>query len=131
MNKFMGIGRWTKDIDLKYLNDGTAVAKSTIAIDEGYGDKKKTHFFNVTMWKKTAEAVANYSGKGKKIAVEGRLQQRTWEKDGVKQYAVEIVAEQVEFMEPKEGSQNTHRQEPQSQIDDSYAPPVDDSDLPF
>jgi single-strand DNA-binding protein len=71
MNHYTCIGRWAKDIELKYLPDGTAVANSTIAVDEGYGDKKKTHFFNVVMWKKTAEAVANYSGKGKKIALEG------------------------------------------------------------
>jgi len=103
MNKIMLSGRWCKDIELKFLPDGTAVAKSTIAVDEGYGDKKKAHFFNVTMWKKTAEAVANYSGKGKKVLIEGRLQQRSWEKDGLKQYAIEVVAEQVEFLEMKTG----------------------------
>lgn len=104
MNRYTAIGRWAKEIDLRYTNEGTPVAGSTIAIDEGYGDKKKTHFFNVVMWKKTAETTAQYSGKGKKVAIEGRLQQRSWDKDGVKQYVVEIVAEQVEFLEPKDKS---------------------------
>ena len=126
----MCIGRWAKDIELKYLPDGTAVAKSTVAVDEGYGDKKKTHFFNVVMWKKTAEAVANYSGKGKKIAIEGRWQQRSWEKDGTKQYALEIVAEQVEFMEPKDGNKSNDNTTPPLFYDGK---PIDisDDDLPF
>ena len=126
MNKIILSGRWSKDIDLKFLSDGTAVAKSTIAVDEGYGDKKKAHFFNVTMWKKTAEAVANYSGKGKKVLVEGRLQQRTWEKDGVKQYAIEVVAEQVEFLETKTGeTKKDVFAEDQKNVD------ISDLDLPF
>ena len=126
MNKIMLSGRWCKDIELKFLADGTAVAKSTIAVDEGYGDKKKAHFFNVTMWKKTAEAVANYSGKGKKVLIEGRLQQRTWEKDGVKQYAIEVVAEQVEFLETKTGeTKKDVFAEDQKNVD------ISDLDLPF
>ena len=126
----MCIGRWAKDIDLKYLPDGTAVAKSTVAVEEGYGDKKKTHFFNVVMWKKTAEAVANYSGKGKKIAIEGRWQQRSWDKDGTKQYALEIVAEQVEFLEPKDANKSADNLAGPS---DNDVPPMDisDDDLPF
>lgn len=129
MNRVILTGRWTKDIDLKYLGDGTAVAKSTIAVDDGWGDKKKTHFFNVVMWKKTADVVAQYSGKGKKIMVDGRLQQRSWDKDGVKQYAIEVVAEQVEFLEPKDQS----GQKSQSQPNNNDAPPIDisDDDLPF
>jgi single-strand DNA-binding protein len=126
MNKIMLSGRWCKDIELKFLPDGTAVAKSTIAVDEGYGDKKKAHFFNVTMWKKTAEAVANYSGKGKKVLIEGRLQQRMWEKDGVKQYAIEVVAEQVEFLEMKTGeTKKDVFAEDQKNVD------ISDLDLPF
>jgi single-strand DNA-binding protein len=126
MNKIMLSGRWCKDIELKFLPDGTAVAKSTIAVDEGYGDKKKAHFFNVTMWKKTAEAVANYSGKGKKVLIEGRLQQRMWEKDGVKQYAIEVVAEQVEFLEMKTGETKKDVFADESKIVD-----ISDNDLPF
>jgi single-strand DNA-binding protein len=126
MNKIMLSGRWSKDIELKFLPDGTAVAKSTIAVDEGYGDKKKAHFFNVTMWKKTAEAVANYSGKGKKVLIEGRLQQRSWEKDGLKQYAIEVVAEQVEFLEMKTGETKKDVFADESKIVD-----ISDNDLPF
>lgn len=125
MNKFMGIGRWSKEIELRYTSEGVAVASSSIAIDEGYGDKKKTSFFNVVMWRKTAESAAQYSGKGKKVAIEGRLQQRSWDKDGVKQYIVEIVAEQVEFLEPKDSRQ------PETVPPTTQTKELDDSDLPF
>jgi single-strand DNA-binding protein len=131
MNKVVLSGRWTKDIDFKALDSGKMVAKSSIAVDEGYGDKKQTFFFEVEMWGKTAEAVTNYSGKGKKILLEGRLKVESWEKDGQKRYATKIVAEQVEFLEPKgdTGSQS------QGNKSDPFAnsKPIDisDDDLPF
>ncbi|MFD0673956.1 single-stranded DNA-binding protein [Cohnella sp. GCM10027633] len=84
MNKVVLSGRWSKDIDFKALDSGKTVAKSSIAVDEGYGDKKQTFFFEVEMWGKTAEAVANYSGKGKKVLIEGRLKVEQWVKDGQK-----------------------------------------------
>jgi single-strand DNA-binding protein len=126
MNKVVLSGRWSKDIDFKALDSGKAVAKSSIAVDEGYGDKKQTYFFDVEMWGKTAEAVANYSGKGKKVLIDGRLKVDTWEKDGQKQYRTKVVAEQVEFLEPKEGSK------PNGQApNDNDAPAIDPDDLPF
>lgn len=125
MNKVILTGRWSKDVELRYTPNGTAVANSSIAIQEGYGENKSTHFFDVVMWKKTAEAAAQYSGKGKRVAVEGRLQQRSWEKDGRKHYAIEVVAEHVEFLEARENSQMDRPSH------DDTPPPVDDSDFPF
>lgn len=134
MNKFIGTGRWSKDIELRFLQDGTAVASSSLAVDEGYGDKKKTHFFNVVMWKKTAEAVAEFSGKGKRVAIEGRLQQRSYEKNGSTVYVVEIVAEQVEFLEPKNAQSNTSQSSSFMNgpfFDDGKPVDISDDDLPF
>jgi single-strand DNA-binding protein len=129
MNKVILTGRWSKDIDFKALDSGKNLAKSSIAVDDGYGDKKQTYFFDVEIWGKTAEAVANYSGKGKKIMIEGRLKVDTWEKDGQKQYRTKVVAEQVEFLEHKDsGSSSNTGPDPS----DNDAPPdYDPDDLPF
>ena len=125
MNRVNLVGRWTKDIELRYLNDGTPVGTGTIAVDEGFGDKKKSYFFTVVMWRKTAEAASQYSGKGKRVAIDGRLTQRSYEKEGNKVFVVEVVADQVEFLESKESGNR------QNQNDLPEPPPIDDSDIPF
>lgn len=124
MNRVNLTGRWTKDLELRHLNDGTAVATGTIAVDEGWGERKKTYFFQVVLWKKTAEAAAQYSGKGKRVAIDGRLTQRSWEKDGQKVFVVEVVGDQVEFLESKEQQKDPFQDE---------GKPIDvtDEDLPF
>lgn len=102
MNKLFLIGRWSKDIEYKAMDSGKALAKSSLAVDDGYGDKKQTSFFDVEMWGKTADNVTNHSGKGRKVLVEGRLKQDTWDKDGQKRSAVRIVAENVIFLDYKD-----------------------------
>lgn len=131
MNNVTLSGRWSKDIDFKALDSGKCVAKSSIAVDDGYGDKKQTYFFECEMWGKTAEAVANYSGKGKRVLVNGRLKVDSWEKDGQKRYATKIVVEMAEFLEPKEGGKQASNSTPPPS--DDNAPPTDisDDDLPF
>lgn len=137
MNRVILTGRWTKDIDCKALDSGKFLAKSSIAVDEGYGDKKQTFFFEVEMWGKTAEAAAQYSGKGKKVMLEGRLKVESWEKDGQKRSAVKVVAEQVEFLE--RGEQQQQQTSPPSSgsaprdpfSDDGKPINISDDDLPF
>lgn len=131
MNNVTLSGRWSKDIDFKALDSGKCVAKSSIAVDDGYGEKKQTYFFNCEMWGKTAEAAANFSGKGKRVLINGRLKVESWEKDGQKRYATKIVVEMVEFLEPKEGSKPASNGTPPPS--DDNAPPTDisDDDLPF
>lgn len=132
MNKVILIGRWTKDIDFKALESGKSLSKSSIAIDDGYGEKKQTYFFDVEMWGKTAEAVANFSGKGKRVAIEGRLKVDTWEKDGQKRSAVKIIADQVEFLESnKDGSQRADKPETDKDPFTGSGTPISDDDLPF
>ena len=128
MNSVILSGRWSKDIDFKALDSGKTVAKTSLAVDDGYGDKKQTYFFDCEIWGKTAEAVANYSGKGKKVLVKGRLKVDSWEKDGHKRYATKVVVEEVEFLEPKQGD-NKPQHDPF--IDDGKPIDIDDSDLPF
>jgi len=101
INKVIVVGRLGKDPELQYIASGAAVTKFSVAADSGFGDKKKTEWFNVVAWEKTAEACAQYLTKGSLVYVEGRQQTDTWEKDGVKQYRTMLVAERVQFLDTK------------------------------
>ena len=139
MNKVVQIGRMTKDAELKYLpGSGTAVANFSIAVDDGFGDNK-TFFFNIVVFGKSAEAVVNYTHKGSKVAVIGKLTTRTWDaQDGTKRYATEIVADSfggIEFLDSKSDNQNqtnyqTNEYSVPGQVDDQLEA-VDDGDMPF
>lgn len=98
MNSWSGIGRWAKENELRYSQNGKAVLKNTIAIDRKYGEG--VNFFDVVMFGKTAENTANYTSKGRKVGITGRLQQDTWEtQEGQKRSRVVIIADEVEFLE--------------------------------
>ena len=104
MNKVLLIGRMTREAELRTTQSGKTVATLTIAVDDGYGENKKTYFHNVVVWGKGAEAVCSYTHKGSKIGVTGKLTSRTYEKDGQKRYITEVVADMmngVEFLESK------------------------------
>lgn len=102
MNIVALIGRWTRDPELKFTQNGKAIAKATIAVDRTFGEG--TDFFNVTIWNKTAENTAQYTSKGSKIAIEGRIQQETWQdkETGKNRSKVGVVAERVEFLDNKQ-----------------------------
>lgn len=110
MNKFIGIGRITKDIELAYTQDGKAIAKYTLAIN-GYNDK--TDFLNCVTWNKQAENLKKYCGKGSQIAVEGRVSVRNYEnKEGKKVYVTEIVTNNIMFLDTKKEGQATEEVKP-------------------
>lgn len=120
MNKVMEIGRLTRDVELRYTQSGKAFATFCIAVDDGFGQDKKSYFFNVVVWGKPAETCANNLKKGSKIAVTGKLTSRQYEnKAGQKVTAVEIVAEMyggVDFLDGKKQSQEqTHDESQQGQ----------------
>lgn len=103
------VGRLTRDVDLRYTSAGDAVANFTLAVDRSHANKagdREADFIDVTCWRKLAEAVANHTAKGQQVAVAGRLQTRTYEaKDGGKRKAVEVVADEVQFLSrPKGGA---------------------------
>lgn len=101
MNSVVLIGRLTKDIELKYTASELAVARFTLAIDEGYGNKKKTNFVPCLAFGKTAENMEKFVGKGQKLAVQGRISTGSYEKDGQKRYTFDVAADRVEFIEFK------------------------------
>lgn len=102
MNKVITIGRLTNDPDIRI---STATDGNKTIAKFGYACARKgseeSDFFNVTAFGKTAEWVEKYLGKGSKIALIGRLQSSNYEKNGEKRYAVEIIAEEIEFAESK------------------------------
>lgn len=129
LNKFVGIGRWAKDIEFKVTPNGKAVANSDIALNDSYGDKENTTFLPVVMWGKTAENVANHSGKGRLIAIEGRIQVRSWESENGKRYVTEIVAENVRFLDRGRDEAKPQNQDPFQ--DDGKPIDLSSDNLPF
>lgn len=102
MNQIILTGRLTKDIELRTTTQGKSVTMFSIAVNDGYGDNQKTYFHNVVVWGKSAENMAQYTHKGSKVAVKGKLTSRSYEKDGQKRYVTEVVADMyggIEFLD--------------------------------
>lgn len=127
MNTVNIIGRWTKDIEFK-ATEGGGVAKCSLAVNEGYGDKKHTNYFDVVLFGKLAESVTNHSGKGRLVAINGRLKQERWTKDDKQQSAVRIYANEVDFLDYKDDEGRTVGKKIG---DDESPPPISDEDMPF
>lgn len=102
MNNWIGIGRLTRDIDVRYAaQTQKAVARFTLAIDDGYGENKKTNFISIVAFGKTAENLEKFSGKGLRIAINGHIQTGSYEKDGQKFYTTDVIADRIEFIDWK------------------------------
>ena len=105
LNKVVLIGRLTKDPDLRFTPNGVAVAKFTLAVDRAFSKEKETDFIPCVVWRKQAENCAEYIGKGSLVAVEGRIQVRSYDaKDGQRRWATEVIADNVRFLD-KRGQQ--------------------------
>lgn len=131
MNLVVLKGNLTKDIELKYTPNGTALAKTSIAISDGYGDNKKTYFFNLTFFGKTAEMVNQYLHKGSSILVRGKLVQETWTDNmGNKKQNVSVIVENVEFCE-KKASQTNQPQQTYNQTPPQQNNNIDEESIPF
>ncbi len=146
MNKVMLIGRLTKDPELRYTQSGTAVASFSLAVDRRFSNQngeREADFINCVAWNKSAEFAAEYFHKGKQMALEGRLQVRSYEgNDGQRRWVTEVVVEQMEFVgsknDSKDSSGNGHSDSSSSSggSSDAYAGMgqevmFDDNDLPF
>lgn len=120
MNNCNFTGRLTKDPELKQTASGTSVATFTLAVDRKDKDKN-TDFIPCKAWSKTAETIANYLHKGSLIAVVGRLETRSYDKDGEKRYIYEIIVTSFDFLE--------RRSEAAASVE--MPPVVDEALLPF
>lgn len=108
LNRVVLVGRLTRDPDLRYTQNGTAVANFTLAVNRPFTNQqgeRDADFINCVVWRKPAENLANYMKKGNLVGVDGRMQSRTFEgQDGKTVYVTEVVADSVQFLEPKNSS---------------------------
>ena len=108
MNRVVLVGRLTKDPDLRYTPSGVPVATFTLAVNRAFSNQqgeREADFINCVVWRKPAENVANFLKKGSLAGVDGRLQTRNYEgQDGKRVYVTEVVAESVQFLEPRSSS---------------------------
>lgn len=130
MNKVILIGRLVADPEIRYTQSGKAVASYRLAVDRPFKQdgQQEADFINCVAWGKTGEFAGNYLRKGTKIAVEGRVQTGSYEKDGVKHYTTDIVVDRHEFCESRSSGQAATAN---SNAGQAFTDMDDDGDLPF
>ena len=101
MNRSELIGNITDELEIKMTQTNKAVLDFSVAVNEGYGEKRATSYIPCRAWEKTAENIANYCHKGDKIYIEGKFKTDSWEKDGKKQYKSYVLVTNTEFLQPK------------------------------
>ncbi len=120
MNNVTLTGRLTKDVDIRYTQEVTAVANFTLAVERKFAHEGNptADFVPIVVWGKTAEACGNHLAKGDRIGIKGRIQTRNYEAtDGTKRYVTEVVADEVEFLVLKHSAQDKESEAPvQAQI---------------
>lgn len=147
INKVILIGNLGGDPETRYMPNGNAVANITLATSDSWKDKntsqlqERTEWHRVVFFGRLAEVVGQYLRKGSKIYVEGRLQTREWEKDGVKRYTTEVIVDMrgtMQMLDSKEsgqgggydGGQSRQQAPAQQQSGPSYGD-LDDEQIPF
>lgn len=131
MNKVILIGRLAADPECRTTQSGIAQCTLRLAVQRRFADKDGKHesdFFTVVCWRQTAEFAARFLSKGRKVAVEGSLQTRSYDaQDGSKRYVTEVIADNVEFCDSKpEGARAAQRP-----ADGNGFVEVTDEELPF
>lgn len=129
MNKAIISGNLGRDPETRYTQSGSTVVNFSIASTETVKGEKKTEWHKVVAFGKTAELVGQYLSKGSKALIEGKIQTRSWEKDGETKYSTEILANSVEFLDSKP-KQQEQPQQSQPHVDGSSMDD-DDPDVPF
>ena len=140
-NRVILLGNITRDIELKYIQSGTAVTEIGMAVN----DRRKspsgewideTTFVDVTLWGRTAEVASEYLGKGSPVLIEGRLKLDQWETDGQKRSKLRVVADKMQMLGGKGGG-GTPSSRPNSEYSEAAptpsGPPAGppDEDIPF
>lgn len=127
LNHCVFMGRLTSAPELRHTQQGTAVTSFTIAVERDF-EKGKVDFLDVVCWRNTAEFVSKYFGKGRMIAVVGRLQMRDWtDKEGNKRRNAEIIADNVYFADSK----NSNADPIDKLVQFDNVEEVDPDELPF
>ncbi|MDD2443428.1 MAG: single-stranded DNA-binding protein [Desulfotomaculaceae bacterium] len=136
-NKVILIGRLTRDPELRYTQSGIAVAKFSLAVDRRVvkDREKEVDFIDIVVFQKLAETCAHYIGKGRLVAVEGRLQIGSYEdSQGIRRKSAEVIAENVRFLDrPKDSSGTTAGSAVSSDENPAFGSEVrfNEEDIPF
>jgi len=140
LNRVILVGNLTKDPEVKSTPDGTSVANLRMAVNRPWTNKqgeREADYFTIVAWRKLAELCSQYLSKGSPVAIEGRLQTRSWEtQEGQKRSTVEIVADNIQFLSRGAGGNDYQADQSSSQQDSSNLEPVaapaanDTEDLP-
>lgn len=134
LNSIVLIGRLTRDPEMRYTANGIPVANFSLAVDRGFTNQqgeRETDFIDCTAWRKLAEVVTNNLGKGRLVAVSGRLEiQRYQDKEGNNRRAAKVVADKVVFLDwaKKDGQEQQGKQDPAT---GGYEVAYDPNDVPF
>lgn len=149
INSVVLVGRLTKDVELRKTQSGLSVASFTVACDRRLSQEQKNNneqsadFINCVAWRGSADFLGKYARKGDTVGVEGRLQTRSYDRDGQRVYVTEVLANSVNLLHSKQTAQSqeqasyepqaTQRPKPQQMSDFDYLPNVEVSsdDLPF
>ena len=111
MNKVFLIGRLTRDPELRYTGSNVPVASFSLAVNRNFTNQsgeREADFINIVVWRKQAESVKNYLSQGSQVAIDGRIQTRSYDdKDGNKRYVTEVIADNVEFLGSKASNNNS------------------------
>lgn len=136
VNKVILVGNLGADPELRYTPAGKAVCNLRVATQETWKDKsgtkqEKTEWHRVTVWGDLAENCAKYLAKGRSVYVEGKLQTRSYDKDGHKHYATDVVAERVVFLGGARGEGAASGKSDEPAGGQQPEPPMSDEDIPF
>ena len=135
MNRVMLIGRITAKPELRYTASNLPYSRFSIAVNRTFNNaqgERDTDFFNIVVWRKQAENVCNFLDKGSLVAIEGRLQQSSYDdKDGNKRTSVEVVADNVQFLESKTQRQSNDSAPTPYDYQDAVTNNVNVADDPF
>jgi len=128
VNKVILVGNLGKEPEVRFMPNGEAVCNFSIATTENWKDKsgvkqEKTEWHNIVMYRKLAEIAGEYLKKGSPVFLEGKLQTRKWEKDGVTRYSTEIIADQMQMLGAKDASTSSAQRQDSSPDEQDEAPP--------
>jgi len=135
VNKVILVGNLGADPEMRFTADGTAVCKFSLATSRRFTSKdgqkqEKTEWHRIVAWRKLAEICGQYLSKGKQVVIEGRIEYGSYEKDGVKHYTTDIIAENMQMLGAAGGAGGNRLQEPEPSLE---PPPggVPEDDIPF
>ncbi len=134
MNKTFLIGNLTRDPELTQTPSGVSVCKMSIAVNRNFTNangERETDFFNIVAWRGLADNCGKYLSKGKKIAVVGSIQNRSYETENGKKFVTEIMADEIEFLSPVSEGEQQSKSNGQGNRKPNLQPLGDDFDCPF